>query len=336
MEQLRFYLPKYTPIYKSGSKLCIGYPNKSNSYCEFDYTEKLSNMVVELLEEGKFQDNFGSFEMELLGNKLLSNDIPTDFTHRGELFLKYIDNIVIDKETKNCSILIFGAGAVGSNLLYLLAQFGFNNITIVDFDIVSESDVLKISIYDKKDIGRFKIEALHEKISANFGIDIRYFNKRDDSESFFKEMILEIKPEFIIKACDPNLIFRTNLNSVAVKNNIPCFHAAYSFEKLRIGPLYIPNYLGCDECLDLINQDYYGRHYAFREHEQLFYSLKIHPSVSFNINILCSLALKEILFFLTGNVKYCFSIGRLIEFNPLDLTYVAFEVEKHPLCTICK
>lgn len=143
------------------------------------------------------------------------------------------------------------------------------------------------------------------------------------------------KPAIIVKACDPDLIFRLNLNKVCHEKNLPHLNVAYSFEELIIGPLYVPNLSGCDNCMNLLMQETYGNNYAFENHNILFRDLSIHPSVSFNINIVSNLALKELLFFLTGNVENCFSINRKVVFNSLSLNHTSIEVEKNINCQIC-
>lgn len=332
---MKYYLPLYTPIYKSKDKLCIGFAHLPDKYCEFLYSDDLYNEVKEILYNGTENNNNQLLLDGLTKANLIKHNTHRSAVNRGELFLEYLENNELDSNVKNCPILIFGAGAGGGTLTYLLAQFGFNNITVVDFDTVDKSDVFKTSIYDLSQQGMMKVDALSSKVKSNFDIDLKsYFFDSQDYLSL-KTLIDLVNPAVVVKACDPDLIFRINMNKICYENNIAHFHIAYAFEDLKIGPLYIPNFSGCDNCLNLNIQEIYGEHYDFEGHERLFRDVLIHPSVSFNINILASLALKELLFFLTGNVENCFSIGRLIEFNPMSLTHRFLEVKKNQFCLIC-
>lgn len=140
----------------------------------------------------------------------------------------------------------------------------------------------------------------------------------------------------VVQACDPNHGFRTNLNKICFKIEVPYFIIAYSFEYLKIGPLYIPGFTSCDNAMNAYIKKEHGEHYSFHEHERLFSKSLTHPSISFNINILSSLALKEIIFFLSKQYEYCFSIGRLMYFNPLSLYYTYLNLECDESCSVCK
>lgn len=331
----RLYLPTYTPIYNLGDILCIGFVHVKHRYCELDFSIEMYEELKTVLLEGVSIENQTPLIQSLVKANLLVSKIQKDYSNRGELFLEYLGNQYFDDEVKKSPILIFGVGAIGATLTYLLAQFGFSNIAIADFDIVEQSDILKTMVYDNDQKGMLKVDALKDKIWKNFGTEIRtYFFNNEDYDSI-KSIVESEKPIIVVKACDPDLIFRLNLNKVCHEKAIPHLNIAYSFENLVIGPLYVPNLLGCDNCINLVTQETYGTHYAFENHNILFRDLIIHPSISFNINIISNLALKELLFFLTGNVENCFSIGRIVVFNPLSLSYTSMEIEKNKNCHIC-
>lgn len=41
----------------------------------------------------------------------------------------------------NSSVLVIGAGGIGSNAVHLLVSMGFTNLTVIDFDIVGEENI---------------------------------------------------------------------------------------------------------------------------------------------------------------------------------------------------
>ncbi len=66
-----------------------------------------------------------------------------------------------DSEDKWLNII--GAGATGSWVAYLAAKMGWQNFRIWDLDVV-ESHNLPNQVYDINQIGKFKVEALEEKL----------------------------------------------------------------------------------------------------------------------------------------------------------------------------
>lgn len=93
---------------------------------------------------------------------------------------------------------------------------------------------------------------------------------------------------------------------------------AYSYEKIIIGPLFVPKYTESDIILEKELKKY-GDHYSFRNHFKLFDDFTIHPSISFNINILASLILKEVIFFLMNRLDYVLSYNTEAIFFPLSM-----------------
>jgi molybdopterin/thiamine biosynthesis adenylyltransferase len=67
------------------------------------------------------------------------------------------------------SVTVIGAGAIGSNLVYLLAKLGIGRIVVHDNDVVAEEN-LEPQFYTIDDIGTEKAWAILETVGA-FGID---------------------------------------------------------------------------------------------------------------------------------------------------------------------
>ncbi len=89
------------------------------------------------------------------------------------------------KKLKNASVLVVGAGGLGSpNLLYLTAA-GVGSIGIVDDDKVSLSNLQRQVLYDESMIGKSKAEAAAMKLkalSSNTAFDV-YSHRLDASNS---------------------------------------------------------------------------------------------------------------------------------------------------------
>lgn len=81
----------------------------------------------------------------------------------------------------NVPITVIGAGAIGSFTVLALAKMGFFNITVYDFDSVSEEN-MNCQWYRLTDIGRPKVEALKEIIKDFTGTEINAINNRFDKQ----------------------------------------------------------------------------------------------------------------------------------------------------------
>ena len=77
--------------------------------------------------------------------------------------------ILIGKEAllrlKSSKVIVFGIGGVGSSVCEALARGGIGNITMVDNDVVSESNINRQLIALTSTIGRPKTEIMAERIS---------------------------------------------------------------------------------------------------------------------------------------------------------------------------
>lgn len=71
-------------------------------------------------------------------------------------------------------VIVAGAGALGNEVLKLLALTGVGQITVVDFDRVSTSNLARTVLFRQEDIGRPKVEAVAERLrELNPEIEVR-------------------------------------------------------------------------------------------------------------------------------------------------------------------
>ncbi len=83
----------------------------------------------------------------------------------------------------SASVLIIGAGGLGSPLGLYLAASGIGRIGIVDFDKVDVSNLHRQVMYDSSDIGKPKAEAARARLlSLNPGISVEVHNTRLTSD----------------------------------------------------------------------------------------------------------------------------------------------------------
>lgn len=259
---MRYYFKKFITVCKSKNKIYLYNGNKKNTSLSFEYNNDNIETISRLLLNGVDSNGVinNPIYKELFDNKFLYEDSrfqETKNINRNELFLNYLYEDITKNEidkAKETKILIYGAGAGGSTLIYLLAQFGFKNISIIDYDKVEVSDVHRTMNFLKEDISKSKILALKEKIKDNFSIELNIFEGKYSEKIEIKKMIDIVKPDFIINVCDPKPSFKLDLNELCFEYEIPYISASYSYELISIGPIYVPLITACENSFDLLVQ----------------------------------------------------------------------------------
>ena len=124
---------------------------------------------------------------------------------------------VIDK-LKKSNIIIFGVGGVGGYVTEALVRSGVSNISIVDNDTVSPSNINRQIIATTCTIGKYKVDVMEERIkqinpNANVIKYNCFFSKENMDEFDFKKYdyiidlidSVESKLELIAKAYNENV-----------------------------------------------------------------------------------------------------------------------------------
>src|SRR5271155_2378788 len=70
------------------------------------------------------------------------------------------------KRLKAASVLLIGAGGLGSPLALYLAAAGVGRIGLVDFDVVDLSNLQRQVLHGTADVGRPKLEAAADRLQA--------------------------------------------------------------------------------------------------------------------------------------------------------------------------
>ena len=109
-----------------------------------------------------------------------------------QIILKNV-GIIGQKKINNAKVLIVGAGGLGCPIIDYLSRAGVGTIGIADFDKINLSNIHRQSLFDSKDIGKYKVDIIKKKIkSINPFIKIKTYKKK----------ITEKNLNFIIKSFD--------------------------------------------------------------------------------------------------------------------------------------
>lgn len=119
------------------------------------------------------------------------------------MFERLISLIGKDRFEKlaDAKVLIVGLGGVGGYALEALVRSGVKNITIVDGDVVEESNLNRQIISNKDNIGISKCEAAASRaVAINKDINISIIYKFITADNF--NDLLVNKYDYVIDACD--------------------------------------------------------------------------------------------------------------------------------------
>ena len=119
---------------------------------------------------------------------------------RFELLVKDKFNLIKQK-----NILIIGLGGVGSYAVEALIRSGIENITIVDNDIISISNLNRQLMTYHNNIGKYKTDEIEKRIlSINPNCKVTKITKFIDMENINE--LFNIKYDYVVDACDTDTV----------------------------------------------------------------------------------------------------------------------------------
>src|SRR3990172_10142560 len=145
---------------------------------------------------------------------------PTDLTH--DEVLRYSRHLLIpevglegQQKLKAASVLVIGAGGLGSPVAMYLAAAGVGRIGIVDYDVVEFSNLQRQIIHGAGQLGKLKVESARQRLlDLNPGVQVDIYN-----EPFTSANALRIAEgyDLIIDGTD-NFPTRYLVNDVCVRS----------------------------------------------------------------------------------------------------------------------
>jgi molybdopterin/thiamine biosynthesis adenylyltransferase/rhodanese-related sulfurtransferase len=144
------------------------------------------------------------------------------------------------EKLKNTSVLVIGAGGLGSPMLQYLAAAGIGKIGIVDFDKVDLSNLQRQILYGVDDVGKYKAEVAAQRIrSINPNVEVDVFLSRFEASNALEIM----EPYSIIADGTDNFPTRYLVNDACViQGKINVHGSIFRFD----GQVSVFNYLNDD------------------------------------------------------------------------------------------
>lgn len=143
----------------------------------------------------------------------------------------------VQKILADCHVAVFGLGGVGGFCAEALARAGIGELTIVDFDKVSESNINRQTVALYSTIGQDKT-ALFEQRLKDINPEIKLNVINDFYTEKLDEKILNLKPDFIADGID-SMRSKISLLELAYNNRIPVISSMGAGNRVNPEDLYV-------------------------------------------------------------------------------------------------
>jgi molybdopterin/thiamine biosynthesis adenylyltransferase/rhodanese-related sulfurtransferase/molybdopterin converting factor small subunit len=222
------------------------------------------------------------------------------------------------KRLKAASVLLVGAGGLGSPAALYLAAAGIGRIGLIDFDVVDDSNLQRQIIHGTLDVGRPKLQSARDRIlDLNPNVEVVLYEKALDSSN-----ALEILADYdvVIDGTD----------------NFPT------------------RYLINDACVLLGKANVYGSIYRFEGQASVFYAeegpcyrcLFPEPPPPGMVPSCAEGGVLGVLPGVIGTIQATEAIklilgvgqpliGRLLLYDALDMSFDEVQLRKNPQCPVC-
>ncbi|SEW39406.1 HesA/MoeB/ThiF family protein [[Clostridium] fimetarium] len=207
------------------------------------------------------------------------------------------------------NVVVIGAGGLASPVLTYLTCAGVGTITLVDYDIVSESNLNRQFLYKEKDIGKLKVQVAKKQLNEiNSNIKINQISEKVDANNICKI----IEGADAVVDCVDNVETRLIVNRACLKMDIPLVEGGvngfYGFV------LSINRNYPCLECIGYDNTK----------------MQKPSPAIGAVVGVIGSLQAVECIKILLGleGIMY----GRLQNYDGISGCFETVEIQKNDLC----
>ena len=222
------------------------------------------------------------------------------------------------KKLMRSSVLVVGAGGLGSPAALYLAAAGVGKIGIIDCDKVDLSNLQRQLLHETKDIGRPKIESAKEKLLAvNPEIKVVDYNEKLGVDNVFD--IIQ-GWDFVVDGSD-NFPTKFLLNDACVVKNVPLSHGG------------ILRFVGMTMTILTESGPCYRCFAPEAPPPGMVPSCQESGVLGSVAGVVGSLQATEALKYLLGVGDLL--VGRLVLFDALEMHFEEFEVRRNPNCPVC-
>lgn len=213
-------------------------------------------------------------------------------------------------------VLQIGAGGLGSPFAYYLVAAGIGELTIIDNDKVSISNLQRQILYNETQIDLEKVQVA-KKVLSNLNSEVKIFVHKEYADE--KTIKNYIKNKDFIVDCSDNLTTKFLVNKIAIEANLKCVIAGI---KDFFGQIITinPKKSACYQCV-------------FNEPDILLQESSPLPVIGVTPGILGTLEALEVIKTSLGHPNL---ENKLLMVNLIDLTFDKIEVVKNEFCLCSK
>ncbi len=216
------------------------------------------------------------------------------------------------RRLKKASVVIAGAGGLGSPIAMYLAAAGVGHLTVIDCDTVETGNLNRQLLHWQKDVGKPKSASALDKLTQiNPDIHVAVRSATIDACTA-PELVTGC--EAVVDALD-NLETRYIVNQAAVNGGIPFFHGAVNGFEGRAMTI-LPGQSACLRCL------YKGP-----------VPQSVTPVIGVTPGIIGTIQATEVIKFLLGKGELL--TDRMIHYDGLAMVFHEYKVRRNPDCDHC-
>lgn len=130
------------------------------------------------------------------------------------------------QKLRDAKVLIIGAGGLGSPVALYLAAAGVGTIGLIDYDIVSESNLNRQVLYEEKNLGQLKVEAAAERLKGlNRNVCINRYAEKINRSNLAQISNIISGYDIVVDCCD-NMETRYIVSDITESLSIPFVYGA--------------------------------------------------------------------------------------------------------------
>ena len=215
------------------------------------------------------------------------------------------------KNLEESTVVIAGAGGLGSPVAFYLASAGIGTLRIADMDVIEPSNLNRQILHPASRVGMKKAVSAQQTLAEQFpACSVEALPEKID-ESSVSRMVAGAD---LIVDCMDNFAARYVLNHAALDQDIPLLHGAVTGYSGQL-TLIIPGKTPCLSCIF--------------PHAETTASA---PALGAACGVVGSMQALEAVRTLTGTPTLA---GKLLVFDGMTNTFSSFAVKKSRRCPVC-
>lgn len=234
----------------------------------------------------------------------------------------------VQKKLRSLHVVILGCGGIGHYVSSMFVSLGIGEITLIDHDIIEESNLTRQFFFTEDDCGKNKVSILKDALEKR--------NSQTKVTALLAKITekedLEIIPkaDIIIASADHPFALISWLNKYALKKRIPYINVGYLNDIAMAGPFVIPGKTSCFHCSDIAPESTQERKDDQTSHVPFYQA----PSFPATNAIASSMAVLDV-------IKYFGSYGKPETLNQRVGFYTSTfhvkrqKIPKNPSCSHC-